>query len=559
MRILMMTMIAFSYSYAFGQAPARYSVIITEIFPDPDPRIGLPTSEFIELKNNGTDSINLRNWTLSNGSATGKITADVFIEPRGFVILTASSSLLAYRSFGKSCPVTPFPSLSNTGDTLFLLSPQGQVIHAMYWDKSAYADPVKANGGWSLEIIDDEKPCIGPENWTASKDPAGGTPGKVNSVRSQIRDTSVPYATTLYARDSQTLIVEWSEPLPQNTGPLYKVNGLGLAGTPEAPFYNRVILDLPSPLRSGQYVMVDIPRVADCQGNHSVPSQRKTGLFSDPAASDLVINEILFDPPLNGADYLEIYNRSGKIIDLGKVYMYARKPNGSTSPPIRCSIQSFPIMPDSFMVFTQDRPWLSATYSVPVTAIMVCELPTLPDEEGSIVFSSSNGIIIDELHYDQSWHHPLISDPRGVALERISAWEPTQQKTNWQSASSLTHYGTPGKMNSQSANTPSQNDPFTLNTRLISPFPDGRDDFLLMRYHLDSPGFLATIQAYDISGRPVASIANNELCGTAGQFLWYGINPYGLPLPTGNYFIHARFVSVSGKIISYKRVVSIWN
>jgi hypothetical protein len=45
-------------------------------------------------------------------------------------------------------------------------------------------------------------------------------------------------------------------------------------------------------------------------GNSASFLKAKLALFAEPDSQDLMINEILFDPPPNAADFIEIYNRS---------------------------------------------------------------------------------------------------------------------------------------------------------------------------------------------------------------------------------------------------------
>src|SRR3546814_2643108 len=56
--------------------------------------------------------------------------------------------------------------------------------------------------------------------------------------------------------------------------------------------------------------------MADCYGNPLKHAEHEFLLPQLPEPGEVVINEILFNPVEGGADYVEIYNRSGKILDL---------------------------------------------------------------------------------------------------------------------------------------------------------------------------------------------------------------------------------------------------
>ena len=51
-------------SAIIAQPAQRFDVLIDELFPDPSPSVGLPNSEFLELKNNSGRAISLKNWKM---------------------------------------------------------------------------------------------------------------------------------------------------------------------------------------------------------------------------------------------------------------------------------------------------------------------------------------------------------------------------------------------------------------------------------------------------------------------------------------------------------------
>ena len=78
---------------ASGQAE-RYDIVINEILADPSPVVGLPNCEFIELRNNSKQSINLYKWKIDNGSTTGTIATEFILGPDSLVILCSKSKVI---------------------------------------------------------------------------------------------------------------------------------------------------------------------------------------------------------------------------------------------------------------------------------------------------------------------------------------------------------------------------------------------------------------------------------------------------------------------------------
>src|SRR5690606_26381437 len=156
----------FSWALAVPAQPG--DVIMNELMPDPDPPVGLPNAEFVELFNTTTDrTFDLTGWKITDGSGTGTLPA-VLIPPGGHVILSGTSNAALFAGFGTVVGVPAFPSLNNDGDPMELWDASGTVIDAVTYSSTWYNDAIKANGGWTLERIDPFTPCSSAANWTAS-------------------------------------------------------------------------------------------------------------------------------------------------------------------------------------------------------------------------------------------------------------------------------------------------------------------------------------------------------------------------------------------------------
>ncbi|HEX6181824.1 MAG TPA: lamin tail domain-containing protein, partial [Chitinophagaceae bacterium] len=518
-----------------GQVPARFDVVIHEFFPDPSPVIGLPGSEFIELRNTSGNAFNLRNWKLSDGSTTATITVNYVLLPDSMVIICPASSVSAYAVWGPTIGVSGFPSLNNDGDMIILLSPSGVVIHSIGYDLNWYRNAVKSEGGWTLEMIDAQNPCAGGDNWKASVDARGGTPGRINSITGINSDVQPPALLRTYTVDSITIVVVFDEPLDSTSaatiGHYVLDKGLFVStAEPLSPTFKQVSLTLQASMLPRVRYTLQVSDVADCSGNIiGIMNSSKAGLPSDLDTSDIIVNEVLFNPSPDGTDYVEFYSKSDKIIDASTLFIANRNSTGSIVSARKMSETPFLIFPGDFIVATADAQLVRSRHHVahPINLLLVPQLPSFPDDKGNIVLLNQQGTIIDELSYDEKWHFPLIANREGVALERIDYQLPTQHKENWTSAAADAGFGTPTARNSQFKTYQAVQGSIELGTPVFSPDGDGRDDLCFIHYEFANPNNVANVTVFDINGIPVRKLYSNITLSEKGVFRWDGLDDRG--------------------------------
>ena len=548
-----------------GQVPQRFDVVIHELFPDPSPVIGLPGSEFIELRNTSATAFNLRNWKISDGSSTATITANYILQPDGMVILCPTASVSAYAVFGPVIALSGFPSLNNDGDIITLSSPAGVIIHSVEYDLSWYANAVKREGGWTLEMIDAHNPCNGDNNWKASTDAMGGTPGKTNSIAANNRDVQPPALLRTYTVDSVTIVAVFDEPLDSISAAAFANYSFdkGIIATragPVLPAMRQVLLTVNTAMQPGTTYALQVSGIADCSGNTvSIMNSARAGLPAQPETSDIIVNEILFNPASNGTDYVELYNKSGKIVDASTLFTANRNSTGTIVSPGKLSDMPFLIFPGDFVVAAADAQLVRSKYVVaqPMNVLTAPQLPSLPDDKGNIVLLNHQGNIIDELSYEEKWHFPLIMNREGISLERIDYQLPTQERENWTSAAADAGYGTPTSRNSQFRTHQSVLGSIATTNPVFSPDGDGRDDLCVIHYQFPHPNNVATVRVFDINGILVRNLYRNVTLSEKGVFRWDGLDERGRLSPQGVYIILTEIFSLDGQRKNFKQVVTL--
>lgn len=468
--------------------------------------------------------------------------------------------------FGSVIGVTSFPSLNNDGEILKLYSREGKIIHAIEYSSDWYRNDVKSDGGWSLEMIDTKNPCGGMNNWKASVAMKGGTPGSINSANAANPDELPPALLSTYTIDAGTIVAVFDESLDSLSAALlsnYTMDnntGQPISVTPSPPLFKEVILKFSTSVAANTIYRLTVSNISDCAGN--IIGAFNTAAAGLPVAAtsfDLIINEILFNPSPGGFDYIEIYNRSNKIINLQEIYLCNVTPTANLTNTIPLSVSPKLFFPGEYLAFTENIEWLRRNYFIKDQSRIsqLASLPSMPDDEGHIAVIDRQGDRIDDLQYDKQWHFALIDNDDGISLERINYNDSTQNKNNWTSAASTSRFGSPGYQNSQFRADLSAQGQITVFPKVCSPDNSGTDDFIAIKCQLTEPGFVINITIFDHMGRPVRHLARNATAGMTALFNWDGLDDIQKKLPVGHYIILTEIVNLRGKTKKFKNVVTL--
>ncbi len=543
-------------------APQRYDVVLDEIMPDPAPQVGLPNNEWIELRNTSSFAINLQGWKLADLTGQSGPMPNFILQPDSFVIVCTGSAVAALMPFGNVISVTNFPSLDNEGDLLSLFSADGKAIHAVQYTADWYQNQLKKDGGWTLEMIDTKNPCSGINNWKASNDAAGGTPGKINSVNGNNTDNIGPKLLRAFATSSTMITLVFDEPLDSlkaATVSSYTIdNGISVVSVSViSPVFDKVNVLLGTTINVGTVYTISASGIIDCKGN-TIGSNKSArfGLSQDADSFDIVINEILFNPKPQGVDYVELYNRSQKIINLSHIYIANRNSTNIISSIQQVTTESNLLFPGDYISLTTDPLAVKAQYITmnPDAFIIVKSMPLYSDDKGNVIVLNNQGAIVDEVAYSDKWHFPLISNTEGVSLERID-YNGLSVQANFHSASTSAGYGTPGYKNSQYKLNETVQGEIKVTPDIFSPDNDGIDDFATIKYNFPTPGYVANITVFDATGRPVRYLQRNSLSGINGYYRWDGLDDKNRKLPQGIYIIYTEIFNTAGKKKQFKNSI----
>ncbi|WP_169719410.1 lamin tail domain-containing protein [Olivibacter sitiensis] len=282
---------------------------------------------------------------------------------------------------------------------------------------------------------------------------------------------------------------------------------------------------------------------------------RKLGEESDEqiaiAHEEVIINELLSNPYSGGVEFVELFNRSQRVLDIGALYL-ARETNGRLEQFRPIARNGLLLQPRAYKVLSVNSEQIRQYYYTPdETALHEMNMPQINNNEGHILLVRSDSAIVDDLRYHSGMHSPFMNNAKGVSLEKIDPSRSSSESSNWASASSAAGYATPGYKNSQASDGLYETT-LWLTSRTVSPDDDGFEDKLELNYVWDKEGVMANVWIYDDKGNVVKELGHAYSMGTEGIIVWDGFTYRSERAKMGLYILHLETYHIDGWRKVYK-------
>ncbi len=528
-------------------------IIITEIMFDADTLEN--HNEFVEIYNLGQDTINLQNYLIGDEKEL-----DVIINAGGGIKISPGQ-------YGLILDASYFDNSQIYND---LIPPNALVL--------TIDDASFGNSGWSnsraelVRLFDGNEKLI--QNYRYSLDNAPGysdekillkednsiinwqnslvfrgTPGKVNSVTPLEVDGKIDsvWLDPIFPIENESFHIYLTI---KNVGInvfneyfiaiFYDLNKNHVMDSTEILYINtdREPLSMGDTkslthslmgLNSGEYIIgIFLGIEGDLRPENNI---KLINLVIESKEIPIRINEILFKPTAGEPEWVEICNCDDFPVNLWD-WKFA-----DSQDTVMISSTDFYIEEDQFIILSSDS---TVYYNYGIDrelTLLIKNFPILNNEFDDLKLISRSGRVIDRVSYDKKWMRR--NTPPGVSLERICPEISSSLASNW-SASVDPSGSTPGRKNSIFLQEFSNESMLNIHPNPFSPDNDGFEDFTILEYSLPlSTGYI-TIDIFDITGRRVKRLVDEEPVAQKGTFIWDGKTKYEKVGKIGLYIVLFR-------------------
>jgi hypothetical protein len=266
----------------------------------------------------------------------------------------------------------------------------------------------------------------------------------------------------------------------------------------------------------------------------------------------IVINEIMYAPLPGNSEYIEFSNPGKTDVDLAGWTLSDLPGSDGQSNAFALASGLRIFHPGEFFVLAGDSSVLNLfaflTTVEPRLLTIVNKSVSLNNEGDRLVLRDPGGSNIDSLDYSPSWHHPSVTDETGRSLEKINPLLRSSDPRSW-STCTRTLGGTPGEQNSlYSATTPSASR-LSFSPNPFSPDGDGHEDVTIIHFELPFEVATISVTIYDVRGRLVRRLADNEPTGSRGEIVWNGYDDEQQKARIGMYVVYLEALSTTGGIL----------
>ena len=363
--------------------------------------------EWIELYNNTDAEIDLENWKIVDSDANHTpiiITAGHSIAAEGFFTISIATD--GDFPFTPDFDGTGNFGLNNGGDAVRIWNPDGILVDIVEYDDSDPWPTEPDGDGPSLSLIDPDSNNFLAESWDASLED-GGSPGEPNFPPAPYISVLDPNGGEFIEIDTDYLIT-WTY---GNWDGNVKIEIYKDGETPELVGSNIPVTD-----ESYLWFVTDVLGTGDdykiiiTDVDTDMPSDSSDNFFSiiEPYdLSNLVITEIMYNPPESGDDtleFVELYNNSLDTVALEGFYF---------SEGFEYVFPDVEILPDTFLLVAKDSLAMWSTFGVESYQWTAGALSNGGED---IELKDAYSNIIDYVDYDDSPPWDTVPDGNGPSL-----------------------------------------------------------------------------------------------------------------------------------------------
>lgn len=530
------------YKLQINEQSENDEIVITELMIDPSPSQGLPLAEYIEIQNRGADQNDVQLEIYDRKNVAGVLIDS--IKSGQYLVLTDISNKDLWTDYEHVIFVEDMPSLHNTSDSIYLKLKESDILDSVFYDLKQWHEDYR-EGGYALELSEGEYKCKSNLLWGNGIENHIGSPGKANLFKASESSLQIKVLSEKFEENKYEL--QFNQTL-DHIEVRANVNDYLKSIQIEK---DKLILEISDELAT-ELLKIDLS-IHTCLGM-AYDTMIYIQFKQENRYEDILINEVLFNAYAGSSDFIELYNNSGRAINLrGFVLQTKDQQNQVVDSTIIFKCNYF-MMPHEYLVLTEDKQSVMMNYRSKDKdkIVEINKLIKMSDKDGNVYLFDETGKAIDAMQYSEAMHLSWLEDIDGRSLERRMFDRSAMYPDNWSSASDDVGKASPGLQNSQSSyQLKDSNKDFYLSKKLISPNADGFSDMLELNYHLKNTSMVIRVNVFDQQGRYVANIFNDYSISNSGVLTW-DMTQNQVKIQNGLYLIFIEGLSDTGSYKKYK-------
>ncbi|MEA2104050.1 MAG: lamin tail domain-containing protein [Candidatus Cloacimonadota bacterium] len=495
-----------------------------------------PNAEWVEIYNRSERDFNLFGWKIKDSGNNWNLICTNKLLPAGEYAIIAEDTISVKNYYNENLRLFQTDDWSNlnnsTPDAVVFADSNCTLLDSVYYIPANYSCPPN----FSLERINPFQNL--PNNWEVCTDTCGATPGEINSVTPASYDLgAISLKKDVFANNITLLGV------CKNVGFEDIENALAiffLDDFDDEYEENEIIFSTNLSLSSGDsleisFTLENIEKdyyrfgfILHCANDLKEENDQIFTTFNSLQNYPICINEIMSAPSGDEPEWLEVFHDFSYPLEIVGWQI------ADFTNTVEIYMENFVILPDEYIIllsdlsdsnFIKDKYFSDESYPLHFAE----GLPSLNNSEDKLILLDEYGSRLDSIRYYADW-----GEVENNSLERVNPIHNSNDPSNWES--SVAEIGaTPGRQNSIFVHQLGHDVKLSITPNPIS-LREKRS--VLIEYNLPEIISEVNVRVFDVKGRLIKIIADQDWVGSKGSLLWDCKDEAGKVMPVGIYIIH---------------------